>query len=99
MGTITCKVFICEFATRKLITLELIFQSNAPSSSSTKPIEKTPSKPQVEIPEEYNEKQEEEEPLEKSVIDNFTEKVLPGKIWLLPSCIVPKASQSLAKNE
>ena len=43
--------------------------------------EKNPAKPEVEKVEEYNERQEEEEPLEKSVIDSFTSQVLPGKSY------------------
>ncbi|XP_078340185.1 E3 ubiquitin-protein ligase HUWE1-like isoform X5 [Crassostrea virginica] len=58
-------------------------ESSAPSTSSTKTAEKNPAKPEAEKVEEYNERQEEEEPLEKSVIDSFTSQVLPGCLTLL----------------
>ncbi|XP_061178702.1 E3 ubiquitin-protein ligase HUWE1-like [Saccostrea echinata] len=58
-------------------------ESNAPSGSGTKTTESSASKPEEEKPEELNEKQEEEEPLDTAVLDNFTEHVLPGCLRLL----------------
>ncbi|XP_048739045.2 E3 ubiquitin-protein ligase HUWE1-like isoform X5 [Ostrea edulis] len=58
-------------------------ESNAPSGSGTKTTENKPPKAEEEKVEEFNEKQEDQEPLEKSILDNFTAQVLPGCLRLL----------------
>jgi hypothetical protein len=69
-----------------------VLQSTAASGSGTKTTENKSAKPEEEKVEEFNETQEDQEPLEKSVLDNFTAQVLPGIVRNLSWITSPRRS-------